>query len=482
MTKEQAKIIYKDVINQFGYVNNPTSVDAVYVLRDGNFLDTCGGFPTHQHINVAKYISQTYNINDINKLNNGSNFMMNAAGAVKITCWNGGMGIKGIYLPKHELAGPQYDAIEEFIARIARNVTEEWPLWIATYDEGQQIEYTKSTYLEERVIADIENYYYSGKLELTESLLTEKIVKMGNKWQVQSEKGRNMGTYNTKAEAEERLRQVHYFKYANEALQEDTRNMLISKSRNAGKYKDQSRGKNRFERKRLSKIAKTVKQYNQINMNKLFKEDLLIVNIPVQGETDQYTVSIKLDGVIAEIAKNIKNNNNKFEYKTVIQALTKVFNTTNVYVKCTCPDHTYNFSHWNIVNNVSVDDTASDPGPGKNIRNPDDNKGRGCKHILLVLANLDWLMKVASVINNYVHYAEEHLQKPFLKIIFPKLYGIPADEVVEQGLVDDDKYLDSSTGLIDAINEYGKVRGRYHAGSNKNPVTGTGGKTKKEEA
>jgi hypothetical protein len=90
-------------------------------------------------------------------------------------------------------------------------------------------------------------------------------------------------------------------------------------------------------------------------------------------------------------------------------------------------------------------------------------------------------LKVASVINNYVHYAEEHLQKPFLKIIFPKLYGIPADEMVEQDLIDTDEYLDSSKGLIDAINEYGKNRGKYQKGSNKNPITGTGGRTKKEE-
>ena len=51
--------------------------------------------------------------------------------------------------------------------------------------------------------------------------------------------------------------------------------------------------------------------------------------------------------------------------------------------------------------------------------------------------------------------------------------------MVEQGLVDSDEYLDSSTGLIDAINDYGKNRGKYKAGTNKNPVTGTGGKTKK---
>lgn len=434
MTKEQAKEIYLDVIRQFGFVNNPASVDAIYILRNGKFLDTCGGYPTHQHINIAKYISEHFGLKDLNELNNGSNFMMYALGAIKVTCWNGGKGIKGIYLPKASITGEQYKALGEFIARIARNVTEEWPLWVATYNEGQQIEYTDPAYLESRVINDIGYFYTTGTLELTENLI----------------------------------------------LHEDTRNVLVSKSRNAGPYKQNIRGKNRFERKRFSQIAKTVKQYNQIDMNKFFKEDMLVVHIPVQGETDSYTVSIRMDGVVKEIANNIKNNKNQLEYRTVIQALTKVFNTQNIYVKCTCDDYKYRFAHWNIVNNVSVDDTASDPGPGKNIRNPNDDKGRGCKHVLLVLANGDWLLKVASVINNYIHYAEEHLQKPFLKLIFPKLYGYPADEMVEQDIIDDDKYLDSSKGLIDAINEYGRNRGKYQKGSNKNPVTGTGGRAKKE--
>ena len=87
-------------------------------------------------------------------------------------------------------------------------------------------------------------------------------------------------------------------------------------------------------------------------------------------------------------------------------------------------------------------------------------------------------MKVASVINNYINYASEHMQKAFLKLIFPKLYGIPAEDMIDDGLVDDPKYLDSSSGLIDAINAYGRNRGKYRAGTNKNPVTGTGGKPK----
>ena len=264
-----------------------------------------------------------------------------------------------------------------------------------------------------------------------------------------------------------------------ELLLEDTRNMLVNKSRGAGTYKDTSRGKNRFERKKYSSVGKTVKQYNKIDMNKLFKEDILEVSIPVVGEKDSYTVSIKMEGVIKEIANNIKNNKNQLEYRTIIQALTKVFNSSNIWVKCTCADYKYRFAHWNIINNVSIDDTSKDPGPGKGIANPNDDKGRGCKHILLVLANGDWLMKVASVINNYIHYAEEKLRQPFLKLIFPKLYGVTIEEASDKDLVPEEFELTSTTEIIDLINDYGRNRGKYQKGSNKNPITGTGGKAKK---
>ena len=122
-------------------------------------------------------------------------------------------------------------------------------------------------------------------------------------------------------------------------LTEATRVQLVSQSRNMGQYKDTSRGKTRLDRKKYSKLANAVKNYNEIDMNKLFKQDILQVNVPVVGESDEYTVTIKIEGVVAEIQKNIKNNGNKLEFRTVIQALTKVFNTTDVYTKCTCADY-----------------------------------------------------------------------------------------------------------------------------------------------
>jgi hypothetical protein len=132
------------------------------------------------------------------------------------------------------------------------------------------------------------------------------------------------------------------------------------------------------------------------------------------------------------------------EFRTIIQALTKVFNTTDVYVKCSCPDFKYRFAHWNIIKNVSVDDSASDPGPGKGIANPNDDKGRGCKHILLVLSNGDWMLKVASVINNYIKYSRDHLQKNYVEYIFPKVFGMKYDKAVQLQLF----YQDEESGLL----------------------------------
>jgi hypothetical protein len=90
-------------------------------------------------------------------------------------------------------------------------------------------------------------------------------------------------------------------------LDEATRNQLIAQSRNVGRYKDTSRGLTRMERKKYSKVANAVKSYNEINMNDFWKSDILQVNIPIVGETDEYTVTVKLEGVVAEIQKNIKN-------------------------------------------------------------------------------------------------------------------------------------------------------------------------------
>mgnify|MGYP007002641104 CR=1 FL=1 len=242
-------------------------------------------------------------------------------------------------------------------------------------------------------------------------------------------------------------------------LLEKKRQELITQGRKGANYalNNQFRGKNRFERKKYSKVARNVSQFNDIDMNAFFKKDILTIGIRVQGETDYYIVKIKFNGVLKELQRYIKQNNNKFEYKVVLQALTRVFNTGDIYVNCTCPDFKYRFDFWSTVNNYNSGNPQNIPAK---ITNPNNTKGSGCKHVLLVLANVEWLLRVASVINNYVNYAETHLQKIYADYIFPQIYGVKYSKEVQLQLTDTDD-VTSDKELIDIANRLGRNRGRF---------------------
>jgi len=47
------------------------------------------------------------------------------------------------------------------------------------------------------------------------------VVKNGNKWEVKSKAGKSLGTYDTKSEAEKRLKQVEYFKHKGSLIKSD---------------------------------------------------------------------------------------------------------------------------------------------------------------------------------------------------------------------------------------------------------------------
>ena len=123
-----------------------------------------------------------------------------------------------------------------------------------------------------------------------------------------------------------------------ELLLELNRNQLIAKSKRSDNYKDQSKGKNRWERRNHSKIDRRVDQYNKIDMNTFFKKDELKVGINVHGETDDYIVTIRFNNALKAIADEIKRNNSKVEFKCVLIALQRTFNNGDVFVSCTCKD------------------------------------------------------------------------------------------------------------------------------------------------
>lgn len=252
-------------------------------------------------------------------------------------------------------------------------------------------------------------------------------------------------------------------------LNEDKRQELINKSKHADNYvTDQSKGKNRYQRRVHSKVLNSVQEFNSIDMNSLFKDNILTVNVNVQGETDNYVVQIKFGGILDEIHDQLQRNNQKFDLKVVMRTLIAAFNSDNVYIHCSCPDWNYRFSYWSRVNDISSDPSIEQTNNGMEIVNPNDTKGRGCKHSLLVLSNNRWLRAVSSVIFNYVNYMEKHYPRLYADIIYPAIYEKEYEDDVQLDIFDTEETKDNlpdEQDEIDVSNKWAKTKGQFKPGN-----------------
>lgn len=96
------------------------------------------------------------------------------------------------YLKNYDVRGSQKDILQRGIETISKAKT------------AQEVE---------NAVQELDN-------NLEESKTNEVIKKVGDKWQVQSHKGKNLGTYDTEEEAKKRLKQVEFFKHKNESIKE----------------------------------------------------------------------------------------------------------------------------------------------------------------------------------------------------------------------------------------------------------------------
>lgn len=238
-------------------------------------------------------------------------------------------------------------------------------------------------------------------------------------------------------------------------LLEKSRNELVSKS------KKDPKGLQRYKRRLKSRVASSVREFNRIDMNQFFKEDILTVNIKVRGETDNYNVGISFGGTLRYLKQYSKHRDNGVELRDIIRALISAFNNNDVFVNCQCPDFKYRFGYWSTANDYKQGSPELRPS---NITNPNDNIGSVCKHSLLVLSNTSWLIKVASVIKNYIEYMEKNMQSAYADIIYPAVYGKRYEKPVQQSLFDTDE-LSSEESDIDKANIEARKKGQFKAGN-----------------
>lgn len=239
-------------------------------------------------------------------------------------------------------------------------------------------------------------------------------------------------------------------------INEDSRNELMAKSKRSSEG-----GLKRFKRRLKSRVGNSTQQYNRIDMNQLFKNGILSVAIEVKGETDNYLVKISYGGFLDAIKQEVARNNDKLELRNIIKALVISFNREDVYIMCTCLDWRYRFGFWATKNGITSGEPELRPS---DETNPDDKLGSGCKHVLLVLSNTSWIIKVASVIKNYINYMEKHMEKSFANVIYPAIYGKKYEKPVQTTMFDKDE-LDTDTDTIDTSNKQARERGRFKPGN-----------------
>ena len=121
-------------------------------------------------------------------------------------------------------------------------------------------------------------------------------------------------------------------------LNEDTRKTLINKGKRGANYKGTwAKGKNRYQRRVHSRVLNSVKEFNEIDMNKLFKDNVLSVFVKVHGETDDYLVGISFGG-FCEILNDQLKEGEEVSLRHIVKALMIGINKSDVFIRCNCPD------------------------------------------------------------------------------------------------------------------------------------------------
>ena len=85
---------------------------------------------------------------------------------------------------------------------------------------------------------------------------------------------------------------------------------------------------------------------------------------------------------------------------------------------------------------------------------------------MLVISNTGWIIKLASVVHNYINYMEKHYKKLYADIIYPAIYGRKYQEPVQLDIdtidIDD---LDTSSDMLDKSNRYARDKGKFKKGN-----------------
>ncbi len=193
-----------------------------------------------------------------------------------------------------------------------------------------------------------------------------------------------------------------------------TTSTFIAQGRKAGKYKTKP-GDRYSARLSIKPEGSSVGWFEQ-DTNLLFKTGKYLFNIPVQGATNQYNVTIEIPEYLPLLKKAL--NEEPFSVQTFQRTLSNALAANKIKCGCNCADFIY---RWNYTATLGGDTAVRPENRPSVITNPTNQKG-SCKHILFVLAKLSaWTSRVSRNLFNYVFDLWKNNRQLFDRIIRPAL-------------------------------------------------------------
>lgn len=171
-----------------------------------------------------------------------------------------------------------------------------------------------------------------------------------------------------------------------EILNEISRRKLVQ----IGRIEDKTRFKKR--------VNYHPRDFRGVNIRRFFENDEVIFTTVVEND---HKVIVKFEGALSELQRRLKQTGKVCTLRDVITSLSVSIDRDNdIKVRCECPDFTYRYAYWATVGEY-IFGTGQMERPNYKRTNMD-GKGSTCKHLLALLSNKQWLIKLASVINNYI--------------------------------------------------------------------------------
>lgn len=170
-----------------------------------------------------------------------------------------------------------------------------------------------------------------------------------------------------------------------------------------------------------------------INLHRLLDEDVVECYIPI----GDYVCTIVFGYVIENIVMELNTMTNpKIDLQLVIRSLSRAYDESDILVNCSCPDYKYRFQYWASKYGYQAGQYQV---VATKITNPKDSIGSVCKHLLALLNNKTWLVKVASVVNNFFR---SHPKEAYDKIFqYVETYNEDDEVYDEEELPNDEEVM-----------------------------------------